>query len=348
MEIGQVIRKYRKEKNMTQEEMARRLGVTAPAVNKWENGASAPDIGLLAPIARLLGITTDALLSFREELTEEEIRRFVQEADERLQRESYEESFAWARGVLEQYPNCDSLTWQLALLLDAHRLMKEIPAEAAEQYDAYISSWYARALESKDEDIRLHGAAGLYGFYFRKEEYDRAEEYLAYYSGQDPERKRRQGDICSRTGRIREAMKIYEELVFSGYHNLQIALQSICQLAMRENDMERVRFIVEKQTALARLLEIGQYQEACLEIDLAVYRKDAEATLRIAHKLLSGIEDLASYSRSPLYEHMEFREPREEFGKKIKDILIKGLLDEEKFEYMKGEARWQELLETLR
>ena len=59
MEIGQVIRKYRKEKDMTQEEMARRLGVTAPAVNKWESGASAPDIALLAPIARMLGITTD-------------------------------------------------------------------------------------------------------------------------------------------------------------------------------------------------------------------------------------------------------------------------------------------------
>ena len=40
MQIGEVIRKYRKQKNMTQEEMANRLGVTAPAVNKWENGVS--------------------------------------------------------------------------------------------------------------------------------------------------------------------------------------------------------------------------------------------------------------------------------------------------------------------
>ena len=38
MQIGQIIRKYRKSKNMTQEEMAERLGVTAPAVNKWESG----------------------------------------------------------------------------------------------------------------------------------------------------------------------------------------------------------------------------------------------------------------------------------------------------------------------
>ena len=71
MQIGQVIRTYRKKKNMTQEDMAIRLGVTAPAVNKWENGNSMPDILLLAPIARLLGITVDELLSFREELTKE-------------------------------------------------------------------------------------------------------------------------------------------------------------------------------------------------------------------------------------------------------------------------------------
>lgn len=40
MEIGEVIRTYRKKKGLTQEEMAGRLGVTAPAVNKWEKGVS--------------------------------------------------------------------------------------------------------------------------------------------------------------------------------------------------------------------------------------------------------------------------------------------------------------------
>lgn len=40
MQIGDVIKKYRKEKSITQEEMAKRLGVTAPAVSKWENGVS--------------------------------------------------------------------------------------------------------------------------------------------------------------------------------------------------------------------------------------------------------------------------------------------------------------------
>ena len=56
MSLGKVIRKYRKLKNLTQEEMAGKLGVTAPAVNKWENENSFPDITLLAPIAILLEI----------------------------------------------------------------------------------------------------------------------------------------------------------------------------------------------------------------------------------------------------------------------------------------------------
>lgn len=40
MKIGETIRTYRKAKHLTQEEMANQLGVTAPAVNKWENGDS--------------------------------------------------------------------------------------------------------------------------------------------------------------------------------------------------------------------------------------------------------------------------------------------------------------------
>lgn len=64
MNIGQVIRKYRKEAGITQGEMAKRLGVSTPAVNKWENGNSNPDIELLAPIARLLHVSLDTLLSF--------------------------------------------------------------------------------------------------------------------------------------------------------------------------------------------------------------------------------------------------------------------------------------------
>ena len=40
MKINEIIRKYRKEQDLTQEQIANYLGVTAPAVNKWEKGVS--------------------------------------------------------------------------------------------------------------------------------------------------------------------------------------------------------------------------------------------------------------------------------------------------------------------
>jgi transcriptional regulator with XRE-family HTH domain len=61
--IGNRISQLRREKGLTQEEMAEKLGVTPQAVSKWENDISYPDILLLPKIAKLLGVTVDELLS---------------------------------------------------------------------------------------------------------------------------------------------------------------------------------------------------------------------------------------------------------------------------------------------
>lgn len=61
--IGNRISKYRKEKGLTQEELAAKLGVSSQAVSKWENDASCPDISLLAQLCKNLGISTDELLT---------------------------------------------------------------------------------------------------------------------------------------------------------------------------------------------------------------------------------------------------------------------------------------------
>ena len=61
--IGNRIVKFRKAKNLTQEELANQVGVSSQAVSKWENDASCPDISLLPTLCKVLGITTDELLT---------------------------------------------------------------------------------------------------------------------------------------------------------------------------------------------------------------------------------------------------------------------------------------------
>lgn len=70
MKIGSNIAALRKEKGITQEELANALGVSAQAVSKWENNSSCPDVSLLTVIADYFGVTVDALLrSDAEEIT---------------------------------------------------------------------------------------------------------------------------------------------------------------------------------------------------------------------------------------------------------------------------------------
>ena len=118
MDVGVVIKKYRKEAGMTQEEMANRLGVTTPAVNKWENSNSKPDIELLAPIARLLDISLDTLLSFHEKLSDTEIEEIIRKMDKMFSEEGYEKTYEWALRLIKEYPNCNMLIWQAAPMLD--------------------------------------------------------------------------------------------------------------------------------------------------------------------------------------------------------------------------------------
>ncbi|MGL5258759.1 MAG: helix-turn-helix domain-containing protein [Lachnospiraceae bacterium] len=303
MQIGEVIRINRKRKKLTQEEMAKRLGVTAPAVNKWENGNSQPDIALLVPISRLLDITTDQLLSFHNEPTIEEIDEIIYELDAVLQSKSYEESFQWAVDKINQYPNSEILIWEVTVILDSHRMMKEI--HNTKEYDDIINSYYIRVLDSKEKEIRSKAADSLFHFHIRKEQYEKAEEYIAYCSKDNPDRKRKQAMIYGATNRIDEAYKIYEELLYSSYQMLYMILTDMHILAMKENKLNKARFFVEKEKELARIFEMGKYHEISCELELMTMEKDKEATLKIMEQIIESLHTVFDFNlnvrNSPIF-----------------------------------------------
>ena len=61
--VGKFISQCRKEKGMTQAQVAERFGVSNVAVSKWENGKSLPDASIMIELCDLLGITVNELLS---------------------------------------------------------------------------------------------------------------------------------------------------------------------------------------------------------------------------------------------------------------------------------------------
>ena len=346
MQIGKVIRRYRKEKNMTQEEMARALGVTTPAVNKWENGNSLPDITLLAPIARLLGIHLDTLLSYQEDLTNEEIGAYVKTLDERLKKESYDEVFGWAKKLIETYPNCYMLIWQFAVVLNAQLLLQGIVD--SEKYENSILDWHKRVLNSGDEKQRTYAADSLYSYYLRKEDYVEAEKYLIYFSEQNPEYKRKKAMIYSKTGRMKEAYKSYEELLFSTHMSLNLTLHDLYLLALKDEDRKKAHYLAEKECLLARLFDMGVYQETAPKLELATIEKDTDKVVEIMQIMLDNVGDMTKFTDSPLFEHMTFKKTDSTFTEEMRKNLIECFRDEETYEFLQKDEKYRQILKKER
>ena len=70
-QIGSFIRQCREEQNLTQQQLADKLGVTNKAVSKWETGRSIPDVALFEPLCRELEISLSELLAGRRLRAEE-------------------------------------------------------------------------------------------------------------------------------------------------------------------------------------------------------------------------------------------------------------------------------------
>lgn len=77
--FGNIVAAFRKEKGMTQLELAEKMGVTDKAVSKWERDLSFPDVSSIPKLAEILGVTVDELMQVKAESKEEPLKKKIDE-----------------------------------------------------------------------------------------------------------------------------------------------------------------------------------------------------------------------------------------------------------------------------
>ena len=83
--LGKRISALRREKDLTQDDVAERLGVSPQAVSKWENDQTCPDITLLPGLAKLLGVSVDRLLTGESDEKQPEVRLLPEEEKKNIE-----------------------------------------------------------------------------------------------------------------------------------------------------------------------------------------------------------------------------------------------------------------------
>lgn len=123
MNIGTNIYTLRKEKKITQAQLAEKLGVSEQAISKWENNQCAPDVSLFPTIADCFGVSIDRLFGYHMNSYAEEVKAVLKAADDSM--DTYKEIDIISEG-LKKYPNSPDLKIYLAFSLSMiNRMSKD-------------------------------------------------------------------------------------------------------------------------------------------------------------------------------------------------------------------------------
>ncbi|MBO7177386.1 MAG: helix-turn-helix transcriptional regulator [Clostridia bacterium] len=105
MEIGTIIKKHRRQRDMTQEQLAEYLRVSVSAVSQWESGKTAPDLALIPAICNLFGISADELLGINLEQKEKRISDIEDQACQHSSRGQLHEAAVILEAGLREFPD---------------------------------------------------------------------------------------------------------------------------------------------------------------------------------------------------------------------------------------------------
>ena len=158
---------------------------------------------------------------------------------------------------------------------------------------------------------------------------------------EDPERKRKLAPILYGTGKYDEAYKTLEELLFLDYQRISVELNELFALAMETDNPKKAKIFVEMASALAKLFEMGKYHENASRLEYTAAMKDADETLDLMDKLLSQIGTLMDYTKSELYEHMDFNSMSSAFAETMIASQLKHFLEDDTYSFAKESANWE-------
>ena len=167
IKTGGLIAQVRREKELTQKDLAERLHVSVQAVSKWERGLSCPDIALLEPLAEALGLTVTELLSGQrgEEPGEEAVRDSLRFGENQLRPKikKWKWLFILAAALL------------LAVVLGFGYVWVRDNTEWLPQRETVI-----RELEASDREYQIASALGASGFDLHLYETTLADDFAGY------------------------------------------------------------------------------------------------------------------------------------------------------------------------
>lgn len=262
LKMGSTIAALRKSRGLTQEQLAALVGVSGPAVSKWETDASCPDVSLLCPLARALNTTVDALLQFEAALTDEEVARQINALMETLPQKGADACEEELRRLVCRWPGCTALQFNAAMVCDGFEMF--FPDAQPEQK----ARWRALKRELL-ERVRASGTAAywqaatiqLAGLALAEDDPDRAEALLDELPEHPGDATAVRALLYRKRGQEQEAQKLLQTQLYTAVSK---AMTILPMLLGGEEEPRRRQKLVDAYQELARAFGLAGLGEGFL------------------------------------------------------------------------------------
>lgn len=326
MKINEIIRQRRLAKNLTQEQVASFLGVSAPAVNKWEKAVTYPDITILPALARLLDTDLNTLLSFKEDLTEQEIGHFLNTLTEMSADHDMESIYNLAMDKIKEYPSCDLLILNTALILEGILTFyqnKSLP----DLYSDKMEELYERAAKSDNPKINQQAKSMLISKYMSRKDYKRTEQLLEELPDEYMfHKKQLQIKLFIERGNLEEAIKMAEEKLYVEVNNIYMNLVTLMEINLKENNIPAAKEIAGKLTEMVKLFDLWEYNLYVPEFYISIAEKDSKKCIAILRNMLPSMLTHWKFTDSLLYKHMKEKKQENKQDRSIGELVLPNFI----------------------
>ncbi len=342
MKINQMIREKRKELSLTQEQIADSLGVSTPAVHKWEKGATYPDITLLPALARLLKIDLNTLLSFHDDLTDIEIENFVNEVHQTVEEQNYDAAFQKAIGKIQEYPTCEKLIYSVILYLEGALTLYNV--SEADQYRKTYETYYKRLAASEIPEIRDTATSMLISYARNRGDFSKAEEMINSLPFSTIDKEEQLAILYQKQERYTDAEKIWEHRILKSVTEIQTALVNLLASAVLEKRKEDAHYFADLYESVTRQFCFPEWMRYNAHLLIALDTQNRDNFVAILKNMMPAMKREWNPQHCQLYRHAKNDGDTTFFSIRIAENLCAELSIKEEYAFLRDCADFEEMM----
>jgi len=359
--IGKIIVAKRREKGLTQEDLAAYIGVSKASVSKWETGQSYPDITLLPQLGAYFNISIDDLMGYSPQLTATDIKNLYHRLADDFAAKPVAEVLAECQAIIKKYYSCFPLLLQMAVLFANHHMLAADPEGAKALLENAVNLCQRIRTESDNMTLSRDALAVESTCYLMLNQPAQVMELFGETVRPFPTDTEMLAQAYQMAGNPDKAKQVLQISIYQ--HLLMLVSTAPSYLILNASDLNRVETILTRTLGVAELYQLdalhpntmAQVYYAAAQV-YAIHQDADTALAYLADYTEVCVSDFFPYCLhgddyfdqiEPSFADFDLGVGAPRSDEVIKQSMLNGLLANPQFEFIKADRRFLKLIKQL-